>query len=872
MQIRFLTEYMDNPIGIDTNHPLFSWYIEEDLSNNIQLKKKHISVKAYQINVGESEADVCEGVGKIWNSGIVKTGELFSVSYQGVKLKSACKYYVSVTLYLEDNKQYKSDVFSFVTGFIDHEKWDATWIYGPSPEKAAFWFRKEFNVEQKITSAICFVASPCYNICSVNGMTVDDSVLNNAWTNTNKSVLYRTYEITNLVQKGKNIIGLVLGNGWHNIRKGEDGIGWGDYPFSLKIMLKFQNQNCIWINSDLDNWYYHTEGPIEFNSIYHGEIYNANKILTGWNKIGYNMDHNWKPVVEHEPMKGIIKSQVMEPIRVIKHIMPIRIYENVDGSLTYDFGQNFAGWTKLTINGKRDTLITLKYAELKHKSGSVNQISLRRARATDEYILKGNCEEVFEPHFTYHGFRYVQVFGIEKNTTAFSLIGCQVRSDVARIGDFFCDNKLINQLYRNIIWTEESNLHGIPTDCPQRDERLGWLNDMTVRNEGALYNYRLIQMYDKWMNDICNEQGEVTGAITDTAPYHRYGLRTADPVCSSFLLIPWNIYRFYGDCSIIKKYYEPMKRWVEYLRRNTDDYIVRYSQMGDWAAPLMGNDIQSLGSGSVSVITPTVLIGTCFFYYDCELLSKMAGVIGNEEDQALYLELAKKVKKAFNNKFFNQSKKCYGLNSQASNALPLYLGMVPTNYKNDVLNNLIADIHSHNCHLSTGNLCTRYAMEILFQNGQQDLAFELLTKTDYPSWGYMIANGATTMWERWEKVEEESQISRMASHSHPMTGAFGICFQKYLLGISPDENNPGFENVLIHPVIPTEMKSAQGKLITTKGTVISQWEKDNEILKLNVHIPQGCTGTIDIPIGKNCKRYKVEDGWHTFIVDKDSVK
>lgn len=223
MQIRFLTEYMENPIGIETDHPFFSWYIEENLSIDKQFSnKEHFLVKAYQLFVGDSESDVYKGMRKIWNSRIVDIGELFSVQYQGIKLKSASKYYVSVALQLKDGIWYKSNVFSFITGFIYHEKWNEEWIYGPSPEKTAFWFRKEFDVEQKIVSAICFVASPCYNICSINGMNVDDSVLNNAWTNTNKSVLYRTYEITNLVQKGKNVIGLVLGNGWHNIRKGED--------------------------------------------------------------------------------------------------------------------------------------------------------------------------------------------------------------------------------------------------------------------------------------------------------------------------------------------------------------------------------------------------------------------------------------------------------------------------------------------------------------------------------------------------------------------------------------------------------------------------------------------------------------------------
>ena len=245
----------------------------------------------------------------------------------------------------------------------------------------------------------------------------------------------------------------------------------------------------------------------------------------------------------------------------------------------------------------------LKYAELIHEDYSVNPISLRRARATDIYTLKGGEEEIYEPRFTYHGFRYVQIYGLEERPGADRFTGCVVRSDVCRVGAFSCDNKLLNQLYSNIVWTEGSNLHGLPTDCPQRDERLGWLNDMTVRNECALYNYRLPQLYEKWLQDIRDAQGERTGAITDTAPFIRYGLRPADPVSTSFLLIPWNTYLHYGDVRIIEQNYEAMRRWVGYLKRNSNGYVLRYSQMGDWAAPVSGTDLGSIGSGAVSTLS-----------------------------------------------------------------------------------------------------------------------------------------------------------------------------------------------------------------------------------------------------------------------------
>ena len=627
-------------------------------------------------------------------------------------------------------------------------------------------------------------------------------------------------------------------------------MGWGESIFSFQMLLRYQNGTSEWVCSNLDGWMYSNDGPLLYNSIYNGETYDARKEIPGWDKVGYleNADaDSWMPVTEHEPPGGKMRAQFLEPIRVVKTVESVAIHPIGDGSYGIDFGQNFAGWVRLKFSGTTGTKIIMKFAELENADHSINPVSIRKAKATDTYIAKGEGEEVYEPIFTYHGFRYVQVFGLEKPPTKDMFTGCIVRSDVDVIGSFECDNGLLNKLYSNIMWTEGSNLHGLPTDCPQRDERLGWLNDMTVRNECALYNYRLPQLYRKWLGNIRDTQGENTGAVTDTAPFRRYGLRPADPVSVSFLLLPWNTYLHYGDVRILEENYEANKRWVQYLKTNSDNYIVRYTQMGDWAAPIGGTDLSSYGAGAISMITPRILIGTAYFQYHCRILAKIAAVLGKEDDAAFYDKEADCIREALMKKYFNPTTKQFAKNSQASNTLPLYLGMVNEADQEQVLNNIVEDIAQNDKHLTTGNLCTRYVIEVLFLHGMEDLAYDLLTQTSYPSWGYMIENNATTIWERWEYVTE-GPLCGMASHNHPMNGAVGVCFHKYLAGIQVDESSPAFKNIIIKPIIPSQMSYVAATLNTMRGQIKSSWKKEKGNFTQEVTIPFNCTGQVFVPL------------------------
>lgn len=833
-------EYRKNPVGIDSLKPRFSWILED---NKAGLKQSW-----YQIIVAEQE----DFDAVVWDSGKVESDQTININYSGKKLESLKKYCYYVLIGLSDGHEVKSKNSCFTTGLMSPDKWEAGWLGGPKMEKHSFNFRKEFQIKHSLKNAIVLFASPNYYELTLNGKNVTDSVLNNVWTDCSKTCFYATYEIKNLLNKGDNAIGVCLGNGWGALDLGVLKFGKGEHLFSMQLLLEYENGEKEWIFSNRDGWHHTADGPNVFNSIYHGEKYDMNKELVGWDLPAYDMDASkakWEPAVEFEPVEGIMKAQNIEPCRVVKELKPKEVYALNDGSYSVDFGQNIAGWIRLKVNGKAGQTIQIKHAELEYPDHRINPISIRGVEAMDTYVLTKDGEFVFEPRFTYHGFQFAQIFGLLEAPSPEDITACFVRTDLEQIGSFECDNELLNQLYQIVCQTEEANLHGLPTDCPQRDERLGWLNDMTVRNECALYNYRLVDLYEKWLGDIRDAQGKQTGAITDTAPFVRFGQRPADPVSTSFLLIPWNLYRHYDDIKVLEDNYEAMKRWIAYLKRNSDDLIVCYSPMGDWAGPAEGTDKESIGSGAVSLITPGTLMSTGFFYYNCMLMEKIAGVLKNEEDMLYFKDLAAEIKEAFQKAFWKEKEQFYATNSQASNAFPLYLKIAEKNEAEQALNKIIEDIEKRGGHLNTGNLCSRYLIEVLLQSGKEDLAFELLTQTSYPSWGYMLQNGATTVWERWEKVEEEGPLSGMASRNHPMYGAVAVCFHKYFAGIDADEEEPGFKRIHFRPVLPSQMNRVSASVNTMRGLVTSAWEKrEDGSISFSIKVPFNCEGQVQLPL------------------------
>lgn len=831
--IDLLCEYQKNPTGIDRINPRFSWKANAIGQNQ----------SSYQILVAGSIDILNSDIGDIWNSGKVTNHQSINIIYKGKNLESQTEYFWKVTIYdNNDNESEYSNIASFEMGILNKCEWQGDWLKSPSPNKTISpMFRKEFSIDKKIKKVRAYICGLGYYELRINGKKVGDHLLDPGWTDYNKRVFYETYDVNDYLNTGQNAIGIMLGTGWYQS------------PYTPKMIIQlnieYDDNTYKSVISDNNSWRVCINGPIIKNTIYNGEVYDARLEKPLWDTPNYKINDNadWlKPTIA-EPPSGMLIAQHLEPIKIVSDIKPINMTNPKPNIYVYDLGQNIAGWVKLNVQGKAGTKVIMKFAETIYDNGLINQENLRIDKVEDIYILNGNEKETYEPRFTYHGFRYIQLEGYPQEPTINSIIGRVVHSSVKQIGHFTCSNPLINQIQKNILWTERDNLHSIPTDCPQRNERLGWLNDATVRSEAAVYNYNMSRFYDKWENDISDTQGETTGAITDVAPYTKYGNRPADPVSTTYLLLPWLLYTHYNDTAIIKKHYEGLKRWEDYLGNNADNYIVSYSYWGDWASPVSGTLQNSVGSGAVSAITPGILMSTGYYYYNAILLSKMANLLDKKDEEKHYIELSEKIKQAFNDKFFNKETCQYASGSQGSNTFPLYLGLVSEEHIKQVAKNIADDVITHDYHLTTGNLCTKYIMEVLTKYGYGDIAYRLITQTTYPSWGYMIENGATTIWERWEYETGGA----MNSHNHPMYGAVSAWFYKYLAGINVDENNPGFGNITIKPYPVDGIDFVECTLNTVKGDVVSNWRKADGKLIIDITVPWNSTADVWIQATKS---------------------
>jgi alpha-L-rhamnosidase len=594
------------------------------------------------------------------------------------------------------------------------------------------------------------------------------------------------------------------------------------------------------------SWWRVSDGPIVECSVYDGEIYDARLERAGWDKPGWDAHDAARfgaGACSVEAPGGRLVPQTLEPIEVIETITPLTRSEPQPGVFVFDVGQNLSGWALLTVAGARGTAVTLRFAEVLRADGTVDQDNLRYALARDIYILKGEGVETWEPRFTYHGFRYIQVEGYPGVPALEAVQARVVRSAVASSGEFRCDDALINRLHRAVWWTEATNLHGLPTDCPQRDERMGWLNDMAARSEEAVYNFDVARLFSKWIADISDAQDAETGAVPDTAPY-RWGSRPGDPVIVCYLLIPWLLYRHYGDTRTLSDHFDGMRRWVDYLthRANTD-HILEYSYYGDWAPPISEAVIGSPGASAVSRLTPGALVSTAHYFYSAWLLAKIAHVLGRDEAARQYAALAERIRAAFHPRFWDAATGGYGSNNQACNAIALYFGLVPEDCRAAVIENLARDVAARDNHLTTGNLATKYLLETLTANGYGDTALAIVTQTTYPSWGFMLENGATTIWERWETATNTGMNSR----NHPMYASVGAWLYRWLAGIQVDAEACGFSRLVIRPFIPRSLQFAQAAVNTVRGRVESAWQRADGELSLKLSIPVGCEAAVTLP-------------------------
>ena len=838
-------EYLENPLGIGTPTPRLSWKLKHPERNQRQT--------AYQIIAAHAPEQLTEEApGLLWDSGRVASADSVAVPYGGQPLASRERVYWRVRCWDAQGRPGSwSEPAWFEAALLDPGDWSAGWIGYPAAWSGrALYFRQQFEITKPVERARLYVCGLGYHELYVNGVRLGDAVLDPAYTDVSKRIMYRTFDIGSLLTMGQNVCAAAVGNGWQG------------FPRLLaQLELYFSDGTSARYTTGPNDPWQVGPGPIVEQSIYQGEVYDAREEKPGWNQLAAQPASSqaavgpapeymlatedaqgkprWTMAMPVPAPGGVLVPQPLEPIRVTAEIAPQAIAGPKPGLQVVDFGQNFAGWVRLRVQGERGTRVVLRFAESLYSDGTVNQENLRETPATDVYILKGAGEEVWEPRFTYHGFRYVQIEGYPGELSPGAISGRVVHSDVEQAGSFVCSNELLNRIHKMVQWTEQNNLHGIPTDCPQRNERMGWTNDMTARAEESFMNFDVGRLMAKWIGDIYDAQNKQTGAITNTAP-QAWGPVPADPVCACYLETAWLLYAHYGDRRTLEAYYDGFQDWLRCLTSMAEDHIVSYSLWGDWAPPLD----QTVPGTPRHRDAPGELVSTGFYYYTARLLARIAGILGRADDHQRYEGLAAQIGEAFNARFWDEQRGGYGTNSQSCNSLALWMGLVPEERRPRVMESLVRDVVDlHDRHLTTGNICTKYLLESLTAGGRADVALDLAAQVTYPSWGYMLANGATTVWERWEL----STGSGMNSHDHPMMGSVGSWFYKALAGINLTASACGFDRFEIRPACVEGLDWVEARHNTVRGTVGSAWWREDGRLVLTVEIPVNSEADVTLP-------------------------
>ncbi|HEY6271338.1 MAG TPA: family 78 glycoside hydrolase catalytic domain [Terriglobales bacterium] len=641
-----------------------------------------------------------------------------------------------------------------------------------------------------------------------------------------KRVLYSTYDVTNDLHQGVNAIGAMLGGGWATLSPPHSFTGYYPAP-ALLVQLNVELENGKQMTVASDGAWKAAEGPIVSDSVYDGEVYDARQETAGWDLPGFD-DSSWHPASVVTGTSGEISSELMPPIRVVGEMPPVSVSNPRPGVYVFDMGQNLSGWVRLRAKGPAGTRVQMRFAELVYGDGMINRDNIRAARARDIYILQGGEAESYEPHFTYHGFRYVELTGFPGTPGLDTLRAEVVHTDVEPVGGFSASNEILNQVQKLIVWSQLTNLFSIPTDCDQRDERQGWMGDAQVTGEEAIMNFDMAAFYTNFIRDIRDEQGP-DGTLTDTVP-HRYGSRPADPAWgTAYPQLTWYMWQYYGDKRILEDNYDGVKRYVEFLRGRAQNNILSYSYYGDW----------------VSIVrTPGDFVSAAYYYYDVELLSRMAEVLGHTEDAQSYQQLAGQIRDAVNQKFSDPASGNYAGGTQTANAMALGLGLASGQARGKVTGNLVDDIiYGHNTHLTTGFIGVKFVMPVLTEAGRSDLAYELATATTYPSWGYMVKEGATTLWELWQQKTGPS----MNSQDHAMFGSVGAWLYQALAGIQMGEHGEGYRHIVIAPQIVEDLRMVSASVQTLRGTVASSWTHEPGVITLEVRIPAGSDARVVIP-------------------------
>jgi len=857
-------EYRKNPHGIDVKKPRFSWILQSLERNQDQ--------SAYRIIVSSNPERLRKNEGDIWDTGKTISGNSIQIEYSGNELSSNTTYYWKVMVWdKSDRSSLWTPSSKWSMGLLNRSDWQARWIgiksdkYDPGeqddesrgdpPITPSPMFRKSFSLGKETKKAFVYVSALGLYELHINGEKVGDHVLAPGWTDYSKRVQYQKFDVTDMLKTGKNSIGVILGDGWYigtfgqwgdDARRGKN-YGSLDRKFLLQLEITANDGESTIMVSD-ESWKAFLNGPIRSADMFLGETYNANKNIPGWDRSGFD-DSKWKEV-DIFPHPGIeLVAQLNEPIRIIETISPVSITEPDSGVYIFNLGQNIVGWCRINISEQAGTRITLRHGEMLTEEGRLYYLNLRRAKQEDVFIASGEINDTLEPRFTYHGFQYVEVTGLSNKPDLSMLTGIAISSDTEQTGTFECSNPELNQLWNNILWTQRDNQHSIPTDCPQRDERMGWMGDALVFSQTAIFNMNMAAFYSKWIKDIRDAQSE-DGQYADFAPHPNWDKPhlNAPGWADAGLVVPYRMYQNYGDLRILNDHYESAKKFIDLVHKNNPELIWKNqsgNNYGDW---LNGDLIKSADYPAEGATMPKEAFATAYFAYSTGLLAKMAKLLDIDTDFVKYTALADSIRQIFNENFVSEDGKIIG-DTQAGYAIALDFHLLPDSLEQLAINHMLRRISDYNDRISTGFHSTVLLMKELTDWGHTGIAYDLIESHQLPSWLYPIDLGATTIWERWDGYVENRGFQNigMNSFNHYSFGSVAEWMYRTILGINPDDQYPGFKKFVLKPEPGGSLKWAKGSYNSIHGEIKISWNIENNQFRLTLSVPVNTTATVYVP-------------------------
>lgn len=858
-------EYLVDPLGIDEPAPRLSWRLNSDREGARQV--------AYRIRVSTTEEKAKRGEADCWDSDRVVSDETTHVRYQGRPLRSREDCFWTVEVWDEVGGLTRSAVAHWSMGLLEASDWTASWItHDPEiiqRDSAAkegtltepgtpAQFRREFEVSGAIRRARIFITARGVFELRANGQRVSPDLFAPEWTDYDKRIQYRTYDVTALLVSGKNALGVTIGDGWWTGYVGwqETRARYGSLENSFLAQLEIELENGQRITIPSDRSWKSNTGPILNSDFMMGETYDARRETRGWDRATFD-DQAWLPAIAAQPWKAPggkiprLVAQRSEPVRVMQELKPVSSREIKPGIWIYDLGQNIAGWVRLRVSAPAGTRITLRHGERLSPDGTLYTENLRRAKATDVYVARGEGVEIFEPHFTFHGFQYVELSGLPDAPSDDAITGCVIHSGAAQTGHFECSHAGVNRLWLNGLWSQKDNFLSVPTDCPQRDERLGWMGDAQVFLRTATYNMDVAAFFTKWMIDVEDAQTS-EGIFPDVAPRLREGENFVglDRLCGAAgwadagVIVPWTIWRVYGDRGIVEKHWGAMVAWLDYLER-TNPQGLRVNDLGnnygDWLC--IPSDTTFRTHSPMKN-----LLATAYWADDAAKMAQLAQALGREAEAKRFRAMFEKVRTAFQREFVRPDGRIT-VETQTAYLLALAFDLLPTELRRAAAEHLVENIRALGWHLSTGFIGISHLQPILTLTGHADVAYRLLLQEDYPSWLYPVNHGATTIWERWNGWTEQDGFfnPHMNSFNHYSLGSVGEWLFRHVAGVELDSTVGGFKRFELKPYPGQGLTFARARYETLHGEIRSAWEWRDGVFTWKIRVPANTTAQVSVP-------------------------